>query len=162
MSCGVIGQLGSFMRACNNSVTTECTLLVLFDDMNQHKVEVFSEGNKNLTIYPSQFWHYLVTSKLRWIICQTSEYMNLTAQWGAPQLEGTRSNPRFLVFELHTFNQPPYRWPIRFLSSSHPQRVPGAHVWIYQWFDQFLSFSCFRSNNCQFFGMGAHWHSKIN
>ena len=103
MSCGVIGQLGSFMRACNNSVTTECTLLVLFDDMNQHKVEVFSEGNKNLTIYPSQFWHYLVTSKLRWIICQTSEYMNLTAQWGAPQLEGTRSNPRFLITRMSGF-----------------------------------------------------------
>jgi hypothetical protein len=82
----------------------------------------------------------------------------LTAQWGAPQPEGTRSNPWFLILELQTFNVPPYRWPIRFLSSSHP---PGTHVWIYQWFDQFSGFSCFRSNNSKCFGFRAHWHSKL-
>ena len=51
----------------------------------------------------------------------------LTAQWGAPQPEGTRSNPRFLVFELQTFNLPPYRWLIRFLSFFRCKKILMPH-----------------------------------
>jgi hypothetical protein len=78
--------------------------------------------------------------------------MRSPTTWGYPV-----KSP-ILIFELQTFNLPPYRWPIRFLSSSHP---PGTHVWIYQWFDQFSGFSCFRSNNSKCFGFRAHWHSKL-
>ena len=52
-------------------------------------------------------------------------FLSLTTPWGAEQPEGTRWNPRFQIFELQAFNLPPYRLPIRFLSSSHPQGVPG-------------------------------------
>ena len=53
-------------------------------------------------------------------------FLDLTAPWGAEQPEGTRWNPRFQIFELQAFNLPPYRWPIQFLSSSHPRaRMSG-------------------------------------
>ena len=101
---------------------------------------VYASSEENAIIKEQKFGLRLKVMHLKYTKWAQKSY-TLTAQWGAQQPEGTLWNPGIKNF-----------W--------HPES-PGTHVWIYQWFDQLLGFSCFRSKNSKSFGLGAYWNSKL-